>query len=387
MSVGKKFDVVVVGAGLAGLVCAGQLARLGLCVLLVDRRASLRHAIRTTGIFVRRTLEDFDLPADCLGPPIRHVKLYSPAGRTLTLEAPREEFRIGRMAPLYESYLERCVRAGVEWASGTGYELAQPAAEGAVVHLRCGANAYQVRTRFVVGADGACSAVARDLHLDRNKEWIVGVEDVVQGVPLVGPPCLHCFLDPVLAPGYLAWFANDGEEAHIGVAGYPQRFQALPALGAFRSRLARMVDLRREVRVERRGGKIPVGGVLRRIANPCGLLIGDAAGAVSPLTAGGLDPCFRLSCLAAGVIADYLKTGNRTVIARYAGHCFRRRFGGRLALRRLLSAVRWPWLVELGFLVSRPAFQHPLVRHIFFGRGSFPDAKPGRLVGVSASST
>ena len=32
-----------------------------------------------TGIFVRRTLEDFDIPEDCLGPAVRHVALYSPA--------------------------------------------------------------------------------------------------------------------------------------------------------------------------------------------------------------------------------------------------------------------------------------------------------------------
>lgn len=41
--------------------------------------------------------------------------------------------------------------------------------------------------------------------------------------------------------------------------------------------------------VERRAGPIPVGSLLRRISCADGLLVGDAAGAVSPLTAGGLD--------------------------------------------------------------------------------------------------
>ncbi len=43
--------------------------------------------------------------------------------------------------------------------------------------------------------------------------------------------------------------------------------------------------VRRPGTVERRGGPIPVGGVLRRIGCADGLLVGDAAGAVSPLTA------------------------------------------------------------------------------------------------------
>ena len=45
------------------------LAGYGLSVLLVDRKASLEQAVHTTGIFVRRSLEDFSLPAAYLGPP------------------------------------------------------------------------------------------------------------------------------------------------------------------------------------------------------------------------------------------------------------------------------------------------------------------------------
>ena len=71
-----SYDVTIIGAGLAGLQCARLLARQGLSVLLVDRKNTLDQKIHTTGIFVRRTLVDFDLPEDCLGPPIRNVTLY-----------------------------------------------------------------------------------------------------------------------------------------------------------------------------------------------------------------------------------------------------------------------------------------------------------------------
>ncbi|MDQ3522854.1 MAG: FAD-dependent oxidoreductase, partial [Gemmatimonadota bacterium] len=54
-------DVVVVGAGLAGLQCTRLLAASGLRVLLVDAKAAVDRAVHTTGIFVRRTLEDFAL--------------------------------------------------------------------------------------------------------------------------------------------------------------------------------------------------------------------------------------------------------------------------------------------------------------------------------------
>jgi flavin-dependent dehydrogenase len=121
-----------------------------------------------------------------------------------------------------------------------------------------------------------------------------------------------------------------------------------------------------------------VGGVLKRIACARGLLLGDAAGAVSPLTAGGLDPCMRLSSLAAEVAAEYLSTGDPATLARYSGARFRSRFLSRLWMRRALSAVRSPALLEAACAVSRLAPFDALARHVFFGRGSFPDEAPAR---------
>jgi flavin-dependent dehydrogenase len=372
----EHFDVVVVGAGLAGLQVTGLLARRGVRVLLIDRKSSLADSVHTTGIFVRRTLEDFPLPEDCLGRPVRRVVLYSPARRAMALESRHEEFRVGRMGRLYERLLDEARRAGAAWSPATRYaELADAGPAGSVVLLEREGRAWAVGARYVVGGDGARSRVARDLRLDENREWIVGVEDVLRGVPLAGPPCLHCFLDPRLAPGYLAWVVQDGEETHVGVGGYAARFDPLGALESFREEVARRFDLSRAVRVERRGGRIPVGGVLRRIANRRGLLVGDAAGAVSPLTAGGLDPCMRLSSLAAAVVADYLETGEASALARYSGGRFRARFVSRLWMRRLLATAGSPALVEAGCALLRLPPLDALARHVFFGRGSFPDVE------------
>lgn len=373
----KKFDVCIVGAGLGGLQCARLLGRKGLSVLLVDRKRSLSESVHTTGIFVRRTLEDFDLPEDCLGPPVRRVVLYSPQRRALKLESPLDEFRVGRMAELYQRFLDEAIEAGVEWWPSTRYMgLETESDSSSIIHLETDGLTRSVEARFVVGADGAQSRVARDLGLDANREWIVGVEDVFHQPPEeAGEPVFHCFLDSKLAPGYIAWVVQDGTETHVGVGGYARDFDAAAALEKFRRSLSGIIDLEALKRTERRGGRIPVGGVLRRIAMKRGLLVGDAAGAVSPLTAGGLDPCMRLSSLAADVIAGFLSTGDAAALARYSGEGFRSRFVSRLWMRRAISVVRQPLILEAFCAVMRLPVLKRLAWHVFFGRGSFPDVE------------
>lgn len=366
-------DVVVIGAGLAGLTVAQRLAEAGLRVQLVERKPSLTYGVHTTGIFVRRTLEQFDLPEDCLGPTIRHVTLYSPRRRTLELESPRCEFRIGRMGRLYSEMLNRCRETGVQVLLETAYDGSSLEDDRLLVRLKTRNRSMTVSTRFLIGADGARSRVAPDLGLDENREFLVGVENVYRRVPCSGPPRLHCFLDPQLAPGYLGWVTVDGSEAHLGVAGDPSRFQPLKALKAFHDVAAEYVDLRHAEFAEHRSGRIPVSGLLRRIANERGLLVGDAAGAVSPLTAGGLDPCLRLSELAARVAGQYLNEGQPGILRNYDGQAIRRRFRGRLAMRRALSGIRSPHVLDmLCRLASLPLFRG-LAERVFFGEGSFPD--------------
>lgn len=266
-------------------------------------------------------------------------------------------------------------QAGVEWRPATIATSIARMHLGVRVSFRDGS---AIRSRFVVGADGARSRVAADLGLDRNRQWIAGLENV-RPSEAAGEPRFDCWIDPALAPGYLTWFVDDGEEAHVGVGGDPQRFNAAQALRVFEERLRSDGRLRDGAPAECRGGLIPVNGVLRRIACTRGLLVGDAAGAVSPLTAGGLDACLRLSSHAAAAILDALK--DPSAMHGYSGAAYRHRFASRLLMRRGFDLVsRWPAGIELGFALARSRAVTSIVRHVFFGRGSFPDVRHGAAV-------
>jgi flavin-dependent dehydrogenase len=366
----KSFDVAVIGAGLAGLQCARLLAARGLSVALLDRKRSVADGIQTTGIFVRKTWEDFALPDEQLGPPIRRVTLYSPMRRALRLEADHDEFRVGRMSWIYVHLLEQCARAGVVWMPSSRVT--------AIAGTTIVTERHSIEARFIIGADGARSAVARALALDVNREMLVGVEEVLpSAAPLTRRAGeehaaeLKCYLDPKLAPGYIAWLVDDGIEAHLGVAGYPDRFDPNAALARFRESLH---ETRKPV--ERRGGLIPVGGMLRRIACTRGLLVGDAAGAVSPLTAGGLDAALRLSRFAAEVTHAWLTTNDASILSCYSGDAFRVRFLARGWMRRAMRLIENPAAMELACALLRTPPLRALASHIFFARGSFPEPAP-----------
>jgi flavin-dependent dehydrogenase len=204
---------------------------------------------------------------------------------------------------------------------------------------------------------------------------------------------LHCFFDRRIAPGYIAWIADDTTSVHIGVGGYPSLFQPGAALAGFRASVEAIVRLGDARPAERRAGRIPVGSVLPNLANERGMLVGDAAGAVSPLTAGGLDPCLRLSELAARTAWQFLSTGDATKLAAYDGRFFRRRYRARRALRAVYDRAGSNAMLEVGCAVLRMPLGRALARRIFFGRGSFPDvlAEPvaarGKPAGLARSAT
>jgi len=376
----ERYDVAVIGAGLAGLWCARDLARTNARVLLVDDRPDVDGFVRTTGIFVRRTFEEFAFPPSCLREAIRRVVLHSPRGRRIEFESEHDEFRVGDMRRLYRALLDDCIRAGVDWQPHTCYRGLRVSDAAATLFLRD--RAYderaaprRVTAAFVVGADGARSRVAADLGLPRNDDFLVGVEDVYEDLAEVRTPSLHCFLDPALAPGYLAWVVRETTAAHIGVGGRAGSFRPAQSLQRFEASVGALVDHSSARAHERRGGLIPVNGVPRRIACERGLLVGDAAGAVSPLTAGGLDACVRLSAFAAQVITKALRHRSADALCEYDGTRFTARFIARRWLRLAFRRADVDMLELVCRLISMPPLK-PLGRAMFFGHGSFPDPPP-----------
>ena len=351
-------DLVVVGGGFAGLVCARSAALRGLRVTVLERKGVIGARPHTTGILVKEAAEAWEVPPRFTR-MIRGVRLYAPSLRYIDLDSPGYYFLATDTEALLRWFGKEAQYAGARIVCEAPFRGAVRDADGFTLLD------YARRTRFIVGADGARSRVAREFGLGLSERFLVGAEFEYDGVRGVDPDRLHCFLDSNIAPGYIAWVI-------AGVRGITQvglacRGNHTPDVEAFRARLATLFDFSEARLVGRRGGLIPVGGRVAPFAADGVLLIGDAAGIVSPLTAGGIHTALDCGRRAGHAIADYLQDGGPA-----PGPVMRSRlprFVVKGMLRRLFDHAPPNWVYERA--LSSPIMRLAAQFAYFHKRGPF----------------
>ena len=291
------YDLVIVGGSFAGLVCARTAALRGLKVAVLDRKNEAGARLRTTGILVKEAAESLDLPSG-LTRRIGGVRLYSPSLDCIDLHASGYYFLATDTAGLLRWLARQAQEAGAFIYFGTKFTGAQRN-NG---HLKIAG--IDQTTRYLVGADGAHSTVAACFGLGRNRQFLFGVEGEYEGQDRMAPGFLHCFLDRQQAPGYIAWAVPGVGITQIGLATHPGH---RPNLKTFIRKIDGLGDFQDQAFLGHRAGLIPAGGLVAPFATENVCLLGDAAGLVSPLTAGGIHNAFHFGRRMGQVVADYLQ--------------------------------------------------------------------------------
>ncbi|MGV8838943.1 MAG: NAD(P)/FAD-dependent oxidoreductase [Bauldia sp.] len=317
-------DVVIVGASFAGLAAARTAAMRGLRVVVIDALPGPGARIHTTGILVREAIEEIDVPWRFTR-RVPGVRLYAPNLAATDLFAPGYAFFTTRTAELLAWMAGEAEAAGATILWGRRFTGA--VRDAGLVRL----DGIGLAARYLVGADGARSRVARAFGLGRNRRHLLGVEVEFEPAPDFDARFLHCFVDSRFAPGYIAWAAPGPDTIQVGLATSRGR----PDLDGFLAATEPAFGWSRMRRVGRRGGIIPVGGLVSPAAGEGVMLVGDAAGWVSPATAGGIRLAFRWGRRAASLLADHLQSGGPDPAGAIAREL--PRFRLKLAMRRLLD--------------------------------------------------
>jgi digeranylgeranylglycerophospholipid reductase len=353
----RQVDLVIVGASFAGLVCARTAALRGLSTIVIEAKTDPGTRFHTTGILVKEAAEEVDTPPQ-FSRAVHGVRLYAPSLKSIDLRAPGYYFLTTDTAGLIRWLADESRRAGATIIGGR--RVSQVFHQGGGLRLP----EFDLETRYLVGADGARSTVAQIFSLGRNRKFLTGLEIEYANLPLADDGLLHCFLDSTLARGYLAWVAPAPGFFQVGLA---TNGKVKPDLKAFLRHTEGLFGFERAVVKERRSGLIPCGGPVHPFAAPGVLLIGDAAGHVSPLTGGGIRLALRYGRRAAQLIADFLTRHGPP--PEQALNAEMPSFTRKLALRRVMDLGPPNWLYDL--MIGTPAMAW-FARQVYFHRRAMP---------------
>jgi len=336
-------QVVIAGGGFGGLACAKALAERGIPVVLLERKKAPGVGMHTTGIIVKECADEFALP-DHLTRKVTDVRLYAPSLRFVDLHS-RDYFFLTTDTPALMRHLsDEAAKAGAVILYDIPYETAQ--LQGERINVNNGA----FSCRFLIGADGPRSKVADDFQLGQNTKFLLGAEAEYTGLNLTDTNAFYCFLDQTLAFGYLGWVIPGVGVTQVGTA---QRMPKRPDINAFVTRMQGVFDFSNASVVARRGGLIPCGGLVEPFARGNVILLGDSAGIVSPLTAGGIHTALHYGKVLGETIANYIHNGGQHP-ARLLQRIYPR-FYLKQAMRMSYERFAPNWLLDVA--LTNPLFR------------------------------
>lgn len=338
-------DVVIVGGGPAGSVAATALRRRlpGLSVVVVDRATfprdkSCGDAISPSGL---RLLHDLGLGDAVAGYPLNgHYRVQGPNGIRVSGGAPgdSDEPFEGVVVPrevFDHRLLVSAAAAGAHVVLGWTFVRSELEPDGgrAVVLARDGVE-HRLRTRLLVGADGASSRVRRDLGVPPapTRAVAVALRGYVAYRATEPDPPIDFEFEPRLLPAYAWFFPITDALANIGV-GMAATALRRQGSGDFlqRSLDAYVVRLRgRGLRVEAperlRTHKLPHARDLPPLHHPAAALIGDAASMINPFSGEGIAYGMHAGAMLAGALDEGFPSTLSSALERFET-AYRERFG------------------------------------------------------------
>ena len=365
------YDVLVVGAGPAGASASYWLAQAGHRVLTVEKSTFPRDKTCGDGLTPRAVHE---LQHMGLGDTLQRYHRFEGLratghGRVLELQWPSHG-----TFPSYGYVVRRCdldafvadhaVSAGAELRQATT-AVAPIRENGRVVGatLKSKDGRYvEVRARYVVVCEGAKTTFGRELGTLQNRDFPQGM--ALRGYfrsPRHDDPWIESALDlrdrnGHSLPGYGWIFPVGNGTINVGV-GLLSTFKHYKSINTTRlleeyvATAPAYWGISAESAVGRAtGGRLPMGGSVGPKAGPGWLLAGDSAGTVNPFNGEGIDYAYETGRMAAGVIADALRTNDPSLLARYP-QLLDDEYGRYFKVARLFAKV-----------IGRPALMRELTR-------------------------
>lgn len=290
-------DVVVVGAGPAGLVAARGLAREGHDVVVLEEHNGIGMPVHCTGLVGIEAFDELDLPRDTILATTHAARFVAADGSSVLVDAERTRAAIVDRARFDQALADASRKAGAELRSAARVRTITVADDRVIVSGDNGA--ADVEARACILACGASYRFNRELGLGAPKAF---VQSAQLEVAFEGPDQVEVHLGRTVAPGGFAWVVpfRRGAERFNRV-GLMCDTGAVTRFAGFAARLREQYGLKAEAWPAARMKVLPLAPVSKTYGARV-VAVGDAAGLVKPTTGGGI----YYSLLSGGMAADVL---------------------------------------------------------------------------------
>ena len=301
----KRFDSIVVGGSISGLLCAREISRAGLSVLVLEEDYEIGSPEHCGGLVSLDGIKNLGIiPSNkAILNEVNKAKIFS-ATKGFEVSANRDKITVLDRRELDKQVAYQAQKFGSEIRTKSlvtsinydGYK-----------------KEYVLKTKdeifssqFFIDARGITSlinnynrdGVLPSAQYEVYADWIIPDEIIVK-------------FDKVKYPDFFAWIIPSGNgKGKIGVAG--RKINTLQRLESFIQSFSAKYSIIRKIYAP-----IWIGGPLKNFVFNNTILVGDAAGQTKPTTAGGIFSCGMGGILAGSHIALYKKNAVNSLLNDY----------------------------------------------------------------------
>lgn len=291
-------DVIIIGAGPAGSTAARIMAKAGLKVLVIEKERLGRNK-PCAGAITLRAFDELDIDyTDFVEREISGIRLYSPDnsvmeqdyGRTVGITVYRERFD--------SHLLQLAINAGAEVLTNTSARDIIKNGNSCEIAFETDNKVIQSRSgKIIIASDGVFSRISKrsglygytksQLGICAQYEMEMKEEDINE---LIGNNAEIYFGSSIAPDGY-GWIfpKKHGVTVGVGFSLSERKRKITDYLDLFVYEHPIASNKLKSARIYRKtGGLVPMKGVIGQTYDDNVLVVGDAAGQVSPLTAEGI---------------------------------------------------------------------------------------------------